>query len=93
VKKKNADRYFRIRNLATGKFSKGGSGAFYDHSSYWSSTGKVWKGTGPLRNHLNVVIETHGTIPTNWEVIEYEFNVVAVENASKYVDILKLLKK
>ena len=87
------ERMFKIYNKRTQKFSKGGGMAAYDHSSAWNKTGKAWRGIGPLKNHLNVIIEQGHAIPEDWIVIEYEVHAVNTEPASKYVNLIKLLSK
>lgn len=79
---------YRIRDTATGLFSKGGSDAnVAKGSSCWSKKGKVWNGLGPLRLHLNMFLEdghcTTKGIPSTWEVIEYE--LVETELSAKPV--------
>jgi len=45
----NTELIFKIRDPNTGLFSSGGM------SPSFSKKGKVWKGIGPLKNHLNLV--------------------------------------
>ena len=89
---KKTDQYYRIRNSKTSLFSKGGADAFHSSSGQWTKTGKVWKGLGPLKNHLNVVIESHKGIPDDWEVVEYQMVEVKAESAIKYVNLIRMLK-
>jgi len=76
---------YRIRDTATGLFSKGGMDA--NQSKWqWGKTGKVWKGLGPLRLHLNQFLvggDGKPGIPSTWEVIEYE--LVETETSVKPV--------
>lgn len=57
------EKLYRIRDKNTGLFSCGGS-----FQPSFTSKGKIWRGTGPLKNHLNQVAK----IPDNWEIIELE---------------------
>lgn len=34
----------------------------------WNENGKIWNGSGPLKNHLN----QFSSIPDTWEVVEFE---------------------
>jgi hypothetical protein len=48
-----AKRFFKIRHKTTSLFSNGGDTVSLDGSGYgWSAEGKIWKGMGPLKNHL-----------------------------------------
>jgi hypothetical protein len=42
---------YKIRNKVTGEYSKGGG------HPYFNKRGKIWKGIGPLKNHINLVKE------------------------------------
>lgn len=42
--------FYKIRNPETGLFSSGGS------MPNWTKRGKVWRGVGPLKNHLNLIM-------------------------------------
>lgn len=91
---------YRIRDSVTGLFSKGGSDA-NTSSSNWGKTGKIWKGIGPLRNHLNQFLPGGDArvkgIPATWEVLEYEVTeaqtsakpVHEIIDSSKLINILK----
>lgn len=74
--------HYKIRSKSTGKFKNGGSDV------RWGSTGKVWRGTGPLRNHLNLF---NGKIPPDWEVVEYQMVENTVKPAHEYINLLKVL--
>ena len=63
---------FKIRN-AEGQFSKGGMSGQTKWG--WSSQGKSWSGSGPLRRHLAQYLPTCGSsrmtgIPSDWVVVE-----------------------
>ena len=45
----NEIRYYKIRNIKTGLFSRGGS-----HPS-WGKNGKIWKRIGDLNSHFTLV--------------------------------------
>lgn len=65
-------KFYKIRNRATGLYSKGGSDAFYSSGSKcWNKSGKTWAGLGPLRNHLQLIITNHNALPPDWEVVEF----------------------
>lgn len=93
---------YRIRDTATGLFSKGGSNANVDSGSFcWSKKGKIWTGIGPLKNHLNMFINNeynkHG-LPSTWEVIEYEVveTAISVKPVHEIIDpktLIKIIKK
>jgi hypothetical protein len=62
---------YKIRSKKTGLFSTGGS------SPRWSKKGKIWAGSGPLNNHLNVIKEYGGYGKIVYdreeaELVEYE---------------------
>lgn len=70
-------KFYQIKDKNTGLFSTGGM------SPRWTKKGKIWKGTGPLRAHLNQFIHTDyrspmypypkiNKIPDNWEIVEIE---------------------
>lgn len=46
---------YRIRRKKDGLFSMGGS------CPKFSKKGKIWQGLGPLKNHLNLVLQLHHT--------------------------------
>jgi hypothetical protein len=56
---------FKIRNLKTGLFSKGG------HCPRWSKKGKVWTNIGHVKSHINNIAR-HVKDIEYWEVVEYE---------------------
>ena len=89
---------YRIRDTATGLYSKGGSDANVDSGhSCWSKKGKVWTGLGPLRMHLNQFLSDgyckKKGIPSTWEVIEYELieTEVSVKPVHEILDPKKLI--
>jgi hypothetical protein len=61
---------FKIRHKQTLLFSEGGSRA---SNISWSPTGKVWKGIGPLRNHLR---QHKKEQVSDWEVVRFIANEV-----------------
>ena len=91
---------YRIRDTVTGLFSKGGADANTSHWQ-WGKTGKIWKGIGPLRSHLNQFLPGGDArekgIPTTWEVLEYEVVETQVSarpvheiiDSKKIINILK----
>lgn len=82
--------FYKIRDKNTGLFSPGGCDA-NEPSSRWKKTGKVWRGTGPLRNHLNMFL--HRGIPISWEVVEYEEIEKSVKPAAELVKPETLMKR
>jgi hypothetical protein len=87
---KNKMIFYKIRDKETGLFSKGGVGADWSHH-HWSKSGKVWRGLGPLRSHLNQYLNKD--IPLNWEVIEYETVEKTTNSAAEMVNPEKLIEK
>lgn len=68
--------WYMIRHKETGQWSKGGMdlpkegmGRGWTEKKRW---GKVWKGTGPLKNHLNQYSEV---AKARWEIVEVEVNL------------------
>lgn len=83
-------RYFKIRDTETGLFSLGGWSSpghmgYYGRPNGWSKTGKMWKGTGPLKNHLN----SFNSISPKWEIVEYEVSISEKVNPISVVDFIK----
>lgn len=92
------DKYYKIRDKRTGLFSGAGS------LSKFTKNGKVWKGMGPLKNHLRVayihtcVTEADGTknwrkivngIPEHLEVLELEMiEVKRFDARSVYPEVI-----
>lgn len=61
---------YKIRDRETGLYSMGGAHQLPgDPGCKWSRTGKIWRGLGQLRNHLN---QYEGRVPECWEVLVYE---------------------
>ncbi len=56
---------YKIRDNATGEFSKGGI------TPKFGKIGKVWKHRGHIKNHLIQFKE----IPESWEVLVYKIEV------------------
>lgn len=63
---------YKIKSTVSNQYSKGGTGI--DDQSYgkperpryyhWSPKGKIWQGTGPIRNHLNQYVGwQYGKLP------------------------------
>lgn len=46
-------RFFRIRRKSDGLFSVGGQ------SPKFTKKGKIWQGLGPLKNHLNLLLQDY----------------------------------
>lgn len=88
---------YKLRHKRLGLFSPGGSDSVYLHR--WTKTGKTWSGTGPLKNHINLLLENwktnhlpRGNLDFNdVEVVEYEMREVSVKPAHEFVNIIKLL--
>lgn len=57
-----SDYVFKIRNCATGLYSKGGNPAC------WSKKGKSWSGTAQVKAHLRM----QKNIPMTWEVVVFK---------------------
>ena len=88
-------RFFKIRHKKSGLYNKGDRmlDELVDGTGQcWSKSGKMWAGTGPLRNHLNGVLTCHGDI-SDWEVIEVKLVEVETKTATDWVDIIKILKR
>jgi hypothetical protein len=64
---------YMIRNKG-GLFSTGGCNPSF------TDTGKVWKKIGPVKSHLNLVLEREREIPEEWEIVS--FNTVEVGSQS-----------
>ena len=91
--------YYKIRDRATGLYSMGGSHLLDDHIVNnpdarmrrfgWSRKGKIWKGLGPLKNHLN---QYAGKIPEDWEVVAFEVKeeLVGLRPAKEYLEKRKI---
>jgi len=62
----------KIRNPRTGLYSTGGT------TPRWTKKGKVWRGVGPLKNHLNLI---RGRVYEGCEVVEFEMHI---EEADTY---------
>ena len=78
--------HFKIRNKTTGLFRKPGAYEF----RAWSKSGKVWVGSGPLRNHLNLCIENNIDM-SDWEIIEFEMTEKSTTLAHNYISHEKLV--
>jgi hypothetical protein len=81
--------YYKIRNRATGLFSRGGQ------TVEWNRSGKVWTTLGTLRNHLAQHMPTRyrdGTNMTDWEVVEYEVREVGTKNIHETLSQEQLVK-
>lgn len=86
AKKPATKRFFKIRHKQTGLYSNGGDAVSFDGSGFgWGKEGKIWKGMGPLKNHLAQYLPSGssgyaknkfganiGKIVGNWEVVEIE---------------------
>lgn len=83
----------KIRNKATGLYSPGGSEAIFPSS--WKKGGKVWAGMGPLKNHLNLIMENPARVEgmEDWEVVEYEVIERSTTPVVMLIDLVKILKK
>lgn len=70
---------YRIKNANTGLYSLGSG------NPRWNGTGKIWKGVGQLKNHLNIYREIQARyqyrkesqiqIPEEWLIEEYDLNL------------------
>jgi hypothetical protein len=99
---KKPKRYFKIRCKVTGLYSKGTSyiSALYSSTSPdksfirpgFTENGKIWAGTGPLRNHLNLVIKSKGFNIDDLEIVECELIEKPPVPISDYCNIMKILK-
>jgi hypothetical protein len=69
---------YKIRNKE-GKYSPSGCTKSYR----FKSKGKVWIGTGPLRNHLKLY--NINDISDDWIVEEYELVKIKEYNAKEFV--------
>jgi hypothetical protein len=69
---------YMIRHKATGKWSKGGQRVVEGDpmkNCYWAEKqfrGKIWKGIGPLKNHLRQFSETQ---QNKWEIVEINLDM------------------
>jgi hypothetical protein len=69
---------YRIKNIKTGLFSKGGMDCDKDNTTYrWSKKGKIWTGIGPLKSHLRQYVNDNeyskkykNNIPEEWIVVK-----------------------
>lgn len=61
---------YKVRDKFTGLFSEGGYSGLHGNPqpNGWSERGKVWTGTGAVKNHFN----QFRYIPRNWEVVSFE---------------------
>ena len=69
--KLNPQGMFKIRDRETGLYSTGG------YHPRWTKAGKVWRGSGALRNHLWLAKSRRMPGVLSWEVIEPSLSVVA----------------
>ena len=69
--KLNPQGMFKIRDRETGLYSTGG------YHPRWTKAGKVWRGSGALRNHLSLAKSRRMPGMLSWEVIELSLSVVA----------------
>ncbi len=86
---------YKIRRKSDGLFSPGGTDAIERPYSWKKGDkgGKVWQGIGPLKSHLNLLIEYGNSIPEDWEVVTYEMIPTKTEEAWHLVNLVKILKK
>lgn len=86
------DRVFKIRDKATGLFSRGGTNI----NNLWTKEGKSWSNIGHLKNHLNQFASNrNSTDPyTNAEILEVEINydTCMKMDVSEIFDEMKLNK-
>lgn len=85
-------RFFKIRDKATGLFSRGGTNT----RNLWNKEGKSWSNIGHLKNHLNQFVNRrNNTDPyTNAEIVEVEINydTCMKMDVSELFDEIKLNK-
>lgn len=65
---------FMIQHKTTKKWSQGGLEAKNKFSCRWTEKkrfGKIWRGTGPLKNHLNQFSEIR---VADWDIVEFDID-------------------
>lgn len=71
---------YRLKDKANGHFSTGG---FRKNSAFWSTKGKIWNGSGPIRQNLAMHLERDFEagprvyklcIPESWVVVENDLD-------------------
>jgi len=69
-------KFFMIQHKTTKMWSRGGTRVINSNSTCWWAEkkrfGKIWKGTGPLKNHLNQFSKTQ---TDKWDIVEIELNL------------------
>ena len=70
---------YKILNPVTGKYSRGGSHI----GTLWNKSGKVWRGIGPLKNHLNICGRKILKEYANNDCIIVEYLVTKVDTPKK----------
>lgn len=81
-------RYFKIRSKTTGLYRKTGAGR-----QNWAKNGKIWTGTGPLRQYINLCSGCEWNDIQDWEVVELEMKEVCTKEVYEMIDIMKILRK
>lgn len=59
-------KFWVVRDLATGLFSRGGK------NPRWSKRGKVWSNLGSLKTHIRYHEKYYGWVNPMWEVVELD---------------------
>ena len=72
---------YRIKNLETGLFSKGGQ------TPRWSKIGKVWPSSGALTSHL-VQMSDERLMKQPWEIQEFDFESGRIIKTWNVIDYL-----
>lgn len=71
-------KFFMIQHKETKQWSKGGvsyATKFHGRDTHWTDKkrfGKIWRGTGPLKNHLN---QFSPKCIEQWEIIEIQLDM------------------
>ena len=65
---------YKIRNKDNGYYSHGRFTKNHwlpDYTVKWSGKGKEWASEKAVKEHLMLAIKYNGSIPANWEIIEF----------------------